>query len=324
MEEQEQQPTEEQAKPEGPLYHYTDQKGLLGIIHDKCIWATHVQYLNDTSEGKIVSQAVFNELCSAYNTDSLFQSLGITPNINTNKYECVHEEVIGKALSMATWATTQNSFVTSFSMQGNLLSQWRAYSGKSVGYSIGFEPSYLIAAEEHFKRSQSSSTCINLGTLARCVYYDEKEKQLLQGEIESLASSYFKEADLIAGAPVDKGIQGFKSLDAIALKHFISLGKSNAITKDYGFYEEEEWRFVFLLNQNSIPTDLKFRVGSSMLIPYLEIPLRWEDQRIEIKEIIIGPCPHPDDAIKSVEMLLKREGIPSVEVKGSKIPYRNG
>jgi hypothetical protein len=32
---------------ETPLYHYTTQRGLLGIISSKEIWVTHTQYLND-------------------------------------------------------------------------------------------------------------------------------------------------------------------------------------------------------------------------------------------------------------------------------------
>jgi len=56
MEEQEPQQAEVQPKPEGLLYHYTNQKGLLGILKEKCIWATHLRYLNDMSEGEIVSR----------------------------------------------------------------------------------------------------------------------------------------------------------------------------------------------------------------------------------------------------------------------------
>jgi hypothetical protein len=37
-------------KPKNPLYHYTTQTGLLGIIKDRQIWATHTQYLNDRRE----------------------------------------------------------------------------------------------------------------------------------------------------------------------------------------------------------------------------------------------------------------------------------
>jgi hypothetical protein len=57
MEEQESQQTGEPTKPEGLLYHYTDQKGLLGILESKQLWATHYRYLNDTSEGQIVAQS---------------------------------------------------------------------------------------------------------------------------------------------------------------------------------------------------------------------------------------------------------------------------
>lgn len=33
------------------LYHYTTQDGLLGILENACIWATHYRCLNDASEG---------------------------------------------------------------------------------------------------------------------------------------------------------------------------------------------------------------------------------------------------------------------------------
>ncbi|HTX75388.1 MAG TPA: hypothetical protein VMD29_04205, partial [Terracidiphilus sp.] len=55
--------TADPAEPE-LLYHYTDQKGLLGILggREKCIWATHLQYLNDTTEGQIFSELLLDEL----------------------------------------------------------------------------------------------------------------------------------------------------------------------------------------------------------------------------------------------------------------------
>ena len=63
--------------PEGLLYHYTTQHGLLGILKQKCIWATHIRYLNDTSEGNIVSRVILEEFSSRYNTAPLFQMLGM-------------------------------------------------------------------------------------------------------------------------------------------------------------------------------------------------------------------------------------------------------
>ncbi|MGA3345583.1 MAG: HepT-like ribonuclease domain-containing protein, partial [Terracidiphilus sp.] len=52
VEEQEQRQTISQAQPE-LLYHYTTQEGLLGILKSRSIWASHIRFLNDTSEGKI-------------------------------------------------------------------------------------------------------------------------------------------------------------------------------------------------------------------------------------------------------------------------------
>jgi hypothetical protein len=68
------------AKPAGLLYHYTDQKGLLGILENKEIWSTHLRYLNDTSEGKIVFNAVLNEINSRVDSDAMMKLLGCHPS----------------------------------------------------------------------------------------------------------------------------------------------------------------------------------------------------------------------------------------------------
>src|SRR6187551_2383731 len=36
--------------PGGPLFHYTDGAGLLGIIRERQIWATHYAHVNDVEE----------------------------------------------------------------------------------------------------------------------------------------------------------------------------------------------------------------------------------------------------------------------------------
>src|ERR1035438_1214814 len=153
MEEQEPQRAEGQAEPE-LLYHYTTQYGLLGILKHKCIWATHIRYLNDTSEGNIVSQVIFEEFSSRYNTAPLFQMLGMATAKPAGAVESVDEDALGQGTTMASWVTSQNVFVSSFSENGDSLSQWRAYSERSGGYSIGFRPEYLRAVGERFLSSR--------------------------------------------------------------------------------------------------------------------------------------------------------------------------
>ena len=170
MEEQEPQQTGNQPKPEGLLYHYTDQKGLLGIIRDKCIWATHLRYLNDTSEGKIVFPVVLDELNSRVNSDAMMLSFGMQPLKRSGKIECEDEEILSQGVAMLSWVTSQDVFVTSFSEKGNLLSQWRAYSGGSGGYSIGFSPGYLRAVGAHFLLDRPGRFYSDSDSLIRCKY----------------------------------------------------------------------------------------------------------------------------------------------------------
>lgn len=325
MEGQEHQLTVGQVTP-GRLYDYTTQHGLLGILRHKCIWATHIRYLNDTSEGNIVPQVILLEFSSRYNTAPLFQALGMaTDKVTgmTGVVESVDEDALGQGTTMASWVTSQNVFVSSFSENGNSLSQWRAYSERSGGYSIGFRSEYLRGVGEQFLGGRPDRFSQGSDTLVRCIYYDEEEDRSLKDEIKKLVTAYIEEAAAAAKLPAGEGIQGFRTPAALAIKHFLKLGKRSAITKDDGFREEAEWRLAFLLRQGSSVADIEFRPGSSMPVPYLKVPLCLEDQAIGISRVIVGPCPHPSEAVRSVQMLLEGEGFQGVEVVSSEIPYRN-
>lgn len=310
-------------KPEGLLYHYTTQYGLLGILKQRCIWATHIRYLNDTSEGNIVSQVVFEEFSGRYNNVPLLQILGMSTDKAASVTEPVDEDTLGQGTTMASWITSQNVFVSSFSENGDSLSQWRAYSERSGGYSIGFRPEYLRAVGERFLNGRSDRFFQGSDTLVRCIYCDEEEERSLREEIKKLVSAYIEEAATAAKLPVGEGIQGFRTPAALAIKHFLKLGQRSAITKDIGFREEAEWRLAFLLKQGPAVKDIEFKPGSSMPVPYLKVPLDLDEQAIGIWKVIVGPCPHPSEAARSVQMLLESEGYRDVEVVSSKIPYRN-
>jgi hypothetical protein len=299
VEEQEQQTTS-QAQPE-LLYHYTTQEGLLGILGDKDkeIWATHYRYLNDASEGQIVSKLLSDEL-KERNCDEGVKSQG--------------EQILSEI-------TSQDVYATSFSEDGNLLSQWRAYSGNSGGYSIGFSPSYLEAIGKHFFKHISGPHYLPDNPLIQCQYFKDSVERELKDNIRKAVDSYIEEAERIKRTLPSSERIGCHTPAGIALKHFRDFSRHCAITKDYAFHEEREWRLVVNLHQFGY--DGFFRQGRSMLIPYLKIPLTCPEQRIEIKRIFIGPCPNPAEARMSVEMLLKKQGIYCVDVEDSMIPYRN-
>jgi hypothetical protein len=331
VEEQEQQQTTSQAQPE-LLYHYTTQEGLLGILRDKCIWATDIRYLNDASEGQIFTNLFLDELNQRPTTDPekppsrlmlLAQLMGAVDQPE-NQAQRVDKVVLNLGLDTFSWIRNQDAFVASFSAEGDLLSQWRAYSGETGGYSIGFARSYLKSVGVFFLESRKESFYDDSNPLIACRYCDKPEEESLKREIKQVVDLYVIEADQVQWQINPEIKEGFRTLGAIAKKHFFPLGKRRAITKDQAFREETEWRLVFQLERaDTTDSESEFRLGRSMPIPYFKVDLTWENQTLEIPEIIVGPCPHPFEAANSVQRLLRKHGVQKFKVKNSNVPYRN-
>ena len=322
MEDQVRKENTEQAEPES-LYHYTTLEGLLGILEKKKIWATNIRYLNDTKENRIIANLLSDELKRRCGHGTFFDLLAPNRNEEMNRNEPASVDSLLYGDFVAKWLASLFVFVTSFSKKGDSLSQWRAYSGRSGGYSIGFRPEYLKAVGENFTDGRSERPYSDLRPLSKCDYVDEEVERSLKNEIKELVAAFIKESTPIQKSLGISAPERSIALTKLAFKSFIGLGRRSAFLKDDGFAEESEWRLAFHLSPNPTPPDLKFRSGSSMLVPYLEVPLEVPDQLIGIEEVIVGPCPHRSEAKQAVEILLTTIGLPDVKARCSKVPYRN-
>ena len=76
------------------------------------------------------------------------------------------------------------------------------------------------------------------------------------------------------------------------------------------------------LDQN-LRSSTKFTTGPMGLVPHVNIGIG-EGTESLIREIIVGPSSHPDEAEKAVRMLLDASDIPRelVTIKRSEIPLR--
>ena len=95
--------------------------------------------------------------------------------------------------------------------------------------------------------------------------------------------------------------------------------------KHHSFSEEDEYRMVYKLDE-SIAAQLnlgpqKFKEGKTFLIPYIEIPYDFKNIEI-IQEVVVGPCPHPNEAVSSARQFLNQNINKNFTVVNSKIPYR--
>src|SRR5438045_2830962 len=102
------------------LYHYTSQEGLLGIIQSSGLFLSDARFVNDASEISY-GRDVF--------VDRLRRYIGGSADTR-GKTVWKHFTEASRARLEKQWEWSFDHFyVASFCTEGNLLSQWRAYSG---------------------------------------------------------------------------------------------------------------------------------------------------------------------------------------------------
>jgi hypothetical protein len=265
-------------KPPSTLYHYTDQRGLLGILaarpEERFIRATQIQHLNDRNEAMHALGFATTTLRSWSEWWGKFDRDSDIPK----RLEHIEASILAfKEVGIA-----------SFSSNGDLLSQWRAYGGSTGGYAIGFSGDdlhNLVAPDD-----------VRLG---QCIYEESRQKGVVVGLIREW-SAY-------------SGVGPVASAQTIALEwHRIA-----PLLKHPAFEAEQEWRLI-TGPMTGDKERLGFREGRTMIVPYLNVSLA----NVQIHEIVIGPTVQHDLSRNSVDMLLAARGLRTV-TRLSDVPYKN-
>lgn len=284
------------------LFHYTDQNGLLGIVGEGIIWATHTQYLNDSREFVHALDLVRQE-------------------IETQRKSATGER--GKVLSeMAEAATgdlqTINVCVCSFSAARDSLPQWRAYGGQSAGFAIGFAGDYLKkTARDHGM------------VLAPCIYDAQQQKNIVELFVSGVADEIIEQKARKRTAAEVLDMDDFWDTGGNVRAYINQIAP---FFKDRSFQEEQEWRIISQPLACS-HEQFRFRPGRSTLIPYYRIALEHtKDTKANerIREIMIGPTPSARLSTMAVQSLLvKNEFLKgslffgSTQVTVSSTPFRS-
>lgn len=305
------------------LWHYTTYAGFQGIVDKNIIWATEYRFLNDQQEfkhGKLLAQNLCED--EPEFTPHGFPARNEMRNAVESAFSTppLHEEHL-------------RIMVASFSEIGDLLSQWRGYSGNSTGVSIGLDLRGLRPPV------QIGPTAI----FAKCVYEKDQKAELLRSTFSHFRSQLEKcREEILYGEPQDD-IEGSKatpgpgeqvdapsSREPNAILHrakkelVLDLVRIAPLLKSEHFAEEQEWRLVLPSEMISFPTNktIEFRPIRDGLVPYIAFPLLQPNQTGEIllKDVILGPGSHPSAAI-GVNMFLQSKFIP-ISAQPSKIPYR--
>ena len=287
------------------LYHYTSLHGLIGIITGKSIWASHCEFLNDSSEFNHALSFAKGYSGNIYMKDDYLAAFGWA--IRDGLQNMVKHKV----------------FVSSFSEKNDLLSQWRGYCPQGAGVSIGFDYGLLrkYCEESGFR-------------LEKCIYSVEDQQTLILDITNECLSQFPKPSvtrssydNLSSKERVDFAIKQHESTlngvgklktEQILKKLCENINECAPIIKHSSFHEESEWRIV----ARNPAEDIKYRVSKSHIVPFLILPIIKEYPEI-IRKICIGPNPNPNRCAKSIEQLLINEGLNEIEIDVSEIPFNS-
>jgi hypothetical protein len=302
-----------------PLFHYTDARGLIGILETKCLFATHADFLNDSSECQLLKGIVGPQLVSEFEEAAKkFPRMAILNKTPEQLVDAVFNSVL------TTIERTSPFYITSFCLHpdgsegyaNGLLSQWRGYA--SGGFAIQFDEDDLdqLTVLENHKFSHA-------GILTERVHYKDHAKQVDLRKFEGMAGSMLlsisEDASEVAKIFGDKKLVEY-------MKPFLEVVP---FLKNGGFSEEQEYRSVALcirpghrpdIDKRDI-RDVSFRVSSNgSVLPYVKLFNELE-RELSIKAVIIGPHHNQENQRKAVSLLLEQHKV-KADVRLSKIPFR--
>jgi hypothetical protein len=218
------------------LYHYTSAQALLSIVTSGHIWATHIRFLNDTSEAEWMWATAHERLRVR----------------EENAVSGDEKASVAKLIDMVNERRSSTDFVASFSENGDDLSQWRAYCHDTPGFSIGFSSDAL--ATQWICNPGGDSFFVG-ASLKKVIYLGSDD-----------AASFDKTLDFILNtitpAMHDNAFIGDKSS-----REQVSVSWLSVIASTYkhsSFRNENEWRLIMAKPHKPMPGQ-RFRVGKSSL-----------------------------------------------------------
>ena len=266
------------------IYHYTLLDSFRKIVESSSFRASHYSQMNDWKEIEIGIECLKEQ----FNAFGEFENKAIILNQIENIY-----------------TQRQRCFLSSFSKNVDSLSQWRAYTNEDAGgVCIGFQAEKITNLEKF--------------VLMPCSYTNEERKIDLKNICEMTkyqVSPEGKAAIKKQKEEDDKMMSWFGGRLSVEYTLGDLVGAATTI-KDYGFYEEQEWRLI-ALNPDGQKYPEKLSETNRRYIEFPFSPKDW------ISEIVISPHGNKNE-IRNVIEHYKTIGILSdtCKIRDSKIPFR--
>lgn len=213
----------EKSKIQNLVYKYTTYKTFRKIIENKSIRLTDIKQSNDKSELKLMYNVIKDVYIEEYKACATKENLSLVSKKDLRDYISKNVKYLD---SLEDSIHTQ--YVSCFSEDGDMLSQWRGYGKDGKGVSIGFN-------SKCFKNDSGFM-------LDRVRYRIAEQKALLRelvkSEVEKMSAFITK----------NKSIDDYPIYD-LYLGYSIILTKGVFIKNNF-FKEEKEWRIGYWYNDS--------------------------------------------------------------------------
>ena len=274
------------------IYHYCDLNAFISILKNRTIWLSNSATTNDSRENNWINHHIENY--ARFNQPK-------------NEYLDLYNRII-----KSYYTNPELPYISCFSEDGDLLSQWRAYANDGKGVSIGFN----LDTFNHVGIFDNSPTNGDSVIISKVVYNEEEQFKIVS-ELFSYA---------------------FELLDKGEEEHAHQVGHStlkriSMICKNSAFSEEKEIRIIYnpyymnlisnieRLKSNDKLKNLpvEFRVKEDKLITYFKYSF---DKTISTKvfeSIILGPKNMTTQY--DIKVLMNTFEINGIQVIKSKASY---
>lgn len=290
------------------LSHYTSLYNLENILKNEEIWLSNPLFMNDLEE---VRFGVLTGFDLVITNDKLRSSLGDEERIDRffDHFSQCYEDFANEQVI--------DLYIMCFSVHNaddgdGRLSMWRGYGQNGSGAALVFDTSKVTVIDD----SPLALAAVQYAT-------NQDRAALLRAKIEEVA--IFLTANDIP----------LEYLHAVADALFKRICIFAVFSKHIGFYEEEEWRLVYLKDRDEkdkLKPYFSYFNGTEGIQPKLKLPTKAipgvisEDFKFSdiIRSIIIGPTSSSPLARASLQRMLEAIGKPELvdRLYMSNIPFR--
>ena len=305
------------------VYHYCSLESLNSILKHRSLRLTNILKSNDSMEISWICRYYDAEFKSAYeNTSDLFKS------------KILLERFMGYVKLFTDEFFNENHsdfryYVTCFSYQNDLLSQWRGYADDGRGAAIGFDVDVLKKIVTVSPETSKPS----IVSLHKISYSEAEQKEVVHQIVDELVDEIenILQKENQCQEKQDYEIELLdKVMNCFEIK-FLRLFQESVYMKNPFFREESEIRLCefspkqFLMGREvelSLGARLynySYYVKENQLISYVDFDFsNCLDQLI--KELVIGPKCQMSQ--RDMEYYLTTLGLPHCQVKKSQGTYR--